>query len=144
MHDKTNCDIGNLLNYLNMCKLKVNVTKTKYMIIGSAIESRKQIVINSELIEKVNSIKYLGIMIDSSLNFKDHLSFVQKKVSKKVYFIGRMRNKLCVEEKKLLYKSLVVPHIDYSSAILFMCNQSEIIGLQKLQNKAMRMILKED
>ena len=43
----------------------------------------------------------------------------------------RMRNKL-VEEKKLLYKSLVVPNIDYSNAILFMCNQSEINGLQKL------------
>ena len=55
-----------------------------------------------------------------------------------------MRNKLCVEEKKLLYKSLVVPHIDYSSAILLMLNQSEINGLQKLQNRTMRIILKED
>lgn len=70
----------------------MNVTKTKHMIIKSALESRKQIVMNSELmrlIEKVNSLKYLERMIASYLNFKDHLSFVQKKgIIKKCILLG--------------------------------------------------------
>lgn len=42
----------------------------------------------------------------------------------------------------LLYKSLISPHIEYCSTILFNLNQNEICKIQKLQNKAMRIILK--
>ena len=34
--------------------------------------------------------------------------------------------------------------IDYSSAILFMCNQTELNNIQRLQSRAMRSILKEN
>ena len=111
------------------------------MVIGSAIQTNIPIVMKDELLDKVEEIKYLGIMMDNKLNFKYHLKYVEKKVIKKVYFLNRMRNKLCQDEKRLLYKSLVVPHIDYSSAILFMCNQTELKNIQKLQNRAMRSIL---
>lgn len=42
----------------------------------------------------------------------------------------------------LLYKSLISPHIEYCSTILFNLNQNEICKIQKLQNKAMRITLK--
>ena len=65
-------------------------------------------------------------------------------MAKKVYFISRMRNKLDKESKKILYKSLVVPSIDYCSTILFMCNEQELRTLQVLQNKVPRAVLKKN
>ena len=86
-----------LLNYYDMSKLKVNVKKTKFMVIGSAIQTNIPIVMKDELLDKVDEIKYLGIMIDNKLNFKSHLKYVEKKVSKKVYFLNRREKKTSVQ-----------------------------------------------
>ena len=65
-------------------------------------------------------------------------------MAKKVHFISGMRNKLDKESKKILYKSLVVPSIDYCGTILFMCNEQELRTLQVLQNKVLRPVLKKN
>ena len=67
--------------------------------------------IDGNTIEKVNKMKYLGVFIDDKLSFKDHLEFITKKISKKVYFMSKVRNKLDKETKIVLYKSIIVPHI---------------------------------
>ena len=108
--EKLNYDLRNFLNYLNMSKLKLNVEKTNFMLIGSQAEEC-QIVIDNINIERVNSIKYLGVIIDVKMNFKDHLEYVKKKMAKKAYFLSRMKNKLDKETKRMLYKTLIVPHI---------------------------------
>lgn len=144
-YSKINHDLEQLINHFCMLKMKVNKLKTKAMEIANTFpQNNHMIKIDNETIEKVNEIKYLGIIIDKKLNFKSNLDYVLKKISKKTYFISRMRNKLTTDCKKLLYKSLVVPHIDYCSTILFMANNSEMDKLQKQQKKAMRSILKRD
>ena len=62
-------------------------------------------------------------------------------MAKKVYFMGRMKRKLDKDTKLLLYKTLIVPHIDYSSSILFLCNSNHMDSIQRLQNMIMRHIL---
>ena len=39
-------------------------------------------------------------------------------------------------------KTLIVPHIDFCSSILFMLNEGDLHTLQLIQNRAMRVILK--
>ena len=120
---KVNYDLHSILNYLNMCKLKMNVEKTKYIIIGKEeIVTDNEVIIGGTTIEKVETMKYLGVIIDNKLNFKEHFEYVNKKMAKKVYFLSRMRKKLDQETKKIIYKSLVVSQIDYCSSILFMSN----------------------
>lgn len=58
-------------------KLSVNVSKTKFIIFHSNrsrtnIESI-QIKIHNKVIERVENIKFLGIYLDESLNFKQHI-----------------------------------------------------------------------
>ena len=55
-----------------------------------------------------------------------------------------MKRKLDRDTKCLLYKTLIVPHIDYSSSIPFLCNSCEIDQLQRIQNVALRHILLKD
>ena len=35
--------------------------------------------INNMVIEKINTIKYLGLLIDKCLNFKEHIEYICKK-----------------------------------------------------------------
>jgi hypothetical protein len=42
----------------------------------------------------------------------------------------------------MLYKSIVAPHFDYCSSILFLANEGHFQEMQRVQNKMMRIILR--
>ncbi|KAJ8969745.1 hypothetical protein NQ317_009579 [Molorchus minor] len=90
----------------------------------------------------VNNIKYLGVYLDENLNFKKHVIYVMGKVSKKVGFLSRIAKPLSMHIKILLYNTIIAPHFEFCSVILFNINQNEMQTLQKIQNRAMRCILK--
>lgn len=143
---KLNEDLSNMHRWLNQNKLKLNVTKTKWIIISEKknILNINKITIDGEIIERVKTIKYLGIDIDEHLKFNDYLISVKKKVSSTIYLLGRIRNKINVKTAKTIYNSTIQPHFDYCSSVLFQCNENQIKKLQKLQNRALRIILKRD
>jgi hypothetical protein len=76
------------------------------------------IVIEGEALEQVYVFKYLGVMIDSCLKFDEHVSYIIKKVGKKIMYLARLRNKLSMSTKKLVYNCIVAPHFDYCSTVL--------------------------
>ena len=138
-------DLNRINNFLKMCKLKINIEKTNFMIITrKAHADSTNITIDDIPIRQVNVVKYLGVMIDNRLSLKQNTEFVIKKIAKKTGFLMRNSRKMDKATKLLLYKSIVGPHLDYCSTILYLCNNSEISELQKLQNRALRAILKED
>jgi Reverse transcriptase (RNA-dependent DNA polymerase) len=143
--NKINYDLELISDWLKANKLKLNVNKTKSMI----ITLKKNIKINeypvkidNEVIEYVPEIKYLGVIIDNKLKFDLNMEYITKKVSKKYGMMCRLSKKLTTQCKITLYKSLVSPHIDYCSSILFSASDDQINELQKQQNKIMRLILK--
>lgn len=84
--EKLNCDLNIMADKLNQYKLKLNVNKTKAIIILGNKQINQHMLnikINDEIIEVVNEIKYLGIIIDNELNFNSNTEHVQKKNRKK-------------------------------------------------------------
>lgn len=141
---RINEDLRVLFDKICQYKLKLNVTKTKAMIVTGQRFDRNEvdILINGERIEIVDKIKYLGVIIDDRLDFKNNSEYVCGKVGKKTGVLSRLRNELTFGQKMLIYKTVVEPHFTYCSSILFQANNGEIDRLQKLQNKCMRSILK--
>lgn len=99
--------------------------------------------IGGQSIERVNQMKYLGVVIDDQLTFKPYCEHLEKKIAKKISFLRRIRNKLDTQTALLMYKSTIGPHYDYCSSILFLLNETKIGNLQRLQNRARRVILSE-
>jgi hypothetical protein len=144
--NKMNEDLASLTRWLNFNKLKLNIEKTKYMIITSRrIEAPNttSLLINGSPIERVQCMKYLGVKIDEKLNFKEHLTMITKKMSSKAGFLGRISKKLTKKTKLMIYNSVIQPHIDFCSTILFMATEEEMGELQKIQNRVMRIVLKK-
>lgn len=136
-------DLENLSKWLCMNKLKLNVNKTKSMLINGG-NNNVALYLNDEEIQCVVDIKYLGIHIDNKLKFDLHANYICKKISKKIGFFSRIRNKVSYDCAVILYNTLILPHYNYCSSVLFMCDNVKINRLQVLQNKAMRIILKCD
>lgn len=134
-------DINKINTWLKMNKLKLNEDKTKIMKIN--MNSNTTFEINNNKIERVKSIKYLGFIIDEKLNFNEHMEYTCKKIGKKIGFFKRIRSKLSVLTSINIYNTIIKPHFEYGSTILYTCcNKTQLERLQKLQNKAMRAILK--
>ena len=139
-----NADIAAMQNWMSLNKLKVNSNKCKCMLINSKRNSEAlniNIYIDNSKLEQVSEIKYLGVIIDNKLNFKAHVQYIIKKVAKKINFLSRISNIISTLAKITVYKSIIAPHFEYCGTILYFINESDIATLQKLQNRAMRIIL---
>lgn len=140
-----NEDLGRLYDKICQNRLKLNVNKTKAMIITNRriIDmSNVNIKVAGSRIQIEKCIKYLGVFIDDKLRFRDNILNVCAKTGRKVGVLSRLRNELNMQQKISIYRSIVEPHFTYCASILFLANDGEIGRMQKLQNKCMRNILK--
>ncbi len=65
------------------------------------------------IISPSDSVKYLGMYIDTKLNFKYHINIVISKISKMIGNFWRATG-LDIKAKKIIYHSLVESHLNYS------------------------------
>ena len=66
-----------------------------------------------KLLEQKKTIKFLGVYIDEHLTWKDHISYISKKISKSVGIMHRSRFNLSSKTKLSLYYTLIYPYIIY-------------------------------
>ena len=48
-----------------------------------------EIYVNKKILKQVNSLKYLGIIFDSKLTFRDHINYKEEKCSKLIFSLSR-------------------------------------------------------
>ena len=87
-----------------------------------------------------NSIKFLGIEIDSNLNFRNHVNNIGKKVSRVIGLLYRLNKFLPVEILRTLYFTLVMPHMMYGIEVWYGAPQYVLNRVSILQKKAIRAI----
>ena len=68
-------DLKLLTDWFRANKLSLNITKTKYMIFSNTQQELPDIEFKfgAETINRVNELKFLGVHIDSKLNWNKHL-----------------------------------------------------------------------
>jgi hypothetical protein len=88
------------------------------------------------------SYKYLGVRLDPSLQFAEHLATTYKKASGRLYLLNRLRNDLTVKASLSIYNSLLLPLFTYCSILT--CNSSNTYQekLIRFEDRANRVIFK--
>ena len=81
------------MNWCDKNYLYLNVCKIKEMCIDFRKNQRcpKLICIKGEAVERVETFKYLGVVFDSELNWKDNMNSVLKKVNTRMYCLKKLR-----------------------------------------------------
>ena len=122
--------------------LSINIKKTKVMTFGTKqkIDKVPQFTINfkGKNIEQVNTYKYLGIHLDTSLSFKEQINEVSKLVSHKAYCLAKIKRFVGTRIACQLYKTYVQPYFDYSDIFYVTANQHSISKLKSLQKRCLR------
>jgi hypothetical protein len=126
-------------------KLTLNTEKTEYILIGSR-QRLSQIItdptlsIGSESIKRISSTKTLGTVVDECITWKDHIDQVAKKAAKGIGILRRSKSFLDKATLKTIYGAFALPHFDYCALVCKNCSKNLQNKLQKLQNKAGRII----
>ena len=144
-HNMIACDIKQLENWCNRNRLTVNTTKTKVMLFGSrkfiTQNHKPPIHINNILLSYVEDYTYLGITLDQNLNFRKHTQNVYKVAAHKVYISSKIRTYLTTKAALTIYKSKILPFIDYGDILYDSTYHKELGKLRKLQFRAARICL---
>ena len=71
------------------------------------------IIFNGNPVKKSSYQKYLGLFLDSKLDFDEHIKGVFEETSKSIGHIRKLRNFLPRPSLLQIYKSFVRSHLDY-------------------------------
>ena len=91
----------------------------------------------------VNHCKYLGIIIQSDLNWNKHGEQKVSKANSMLALIQRNLKVSSIKTKELVYKALVRPHLEYASTVWFPWQQGLSAMLEKVQHCAPRFVLND-
>ena len=100
-----------------------------------------KLITDGKSIGEIQNTKFLGIIIDNKLNWKDHISSIAGRVSLGVGMIIKARNYLNRNGLMCLYYSFVWPYFIYCNHIWGSTYTSILRRLIVLQNKVLRIIL---
>ena len=76
-----------------------------------------KLMILSSSIKRHTYIKYLGILTDSNLTWKYHISYITSKISKTIGVIARLRHFVPTSTMLTLYRSLLSPYLLYMALL---------------------------
>ena len=115
------------------------------MIVGSRQKLSKitiepEIRIGETAIKRVRNSKTLGVLVDEHLTWDGQLENIQTKVSRGIGMLRRMRKVVSKTTLIKVYNAIILPHFDYCSLVWDNCSDYLIDKLQKLQNRAARVI----
>ena len=102
-------------NYLKENKLTMNTGKTEILCVSKENEKFNPIVYRGQEIKPQNHCRYLGIMIDSKLNFHVQLNKVLSNMATAIRSIYLIRYRLPLKARLMLFKSLVLSHLTFSA-----------------------------
>ena len=90
---------------------------------------------HESIIEEKESLRDLGIIISNDMTFSKHVEKVSSKVCQKAGWILRTFKCRKTFFLKLLFKSLLQPHINYCSQLYFPAKQNDMEKIENLQKK---------
>ena len=144
-----NDELKNVYDWLSSNKLSLNTKKSNFVIfhpyqkkltykpnINMFDNALKQ---NLSL-ECKDFIKYLGVLMDKNLTWKQHIEHVLSKISKTVGMIAKIRHFVPKHTLINIYNSLILPYLSYGLVIWGQACKTNWDCLLKLQKRALRFI----
>ena len=138
---------SDIKSWMTLNKLKLNEEKTEVMIVSSSRKSTSTnfpnfLSIGNASVSFSHSVKNLGVTLDCHLTMQAHVLNVVRAANFELRRISSIRHLLSTYATVTLISAFVLSRLDYCNSLLSGCPQSLISQLQRVQNNAVRLILK--
>ena len=141
---KINSELQNLHQWCWVNKLSINTSKTNIIIISpkqtNATIPHPHLTSSGSSINIFDSAKYLGVVIDNELNFKQRIKIMEGKVARPVGILSKLKHFFPQNIMLQLYYALVHSLLSYGINIWGATYPTYIKRLKSLQNRAIRAV----
>ena len=127
-------------------KQSLNADKTKYILFHKSTQvdnlplKLPKLSMDSIQIERVEFIKFLGVLVDQNLSWDKHIKFTEARISRIIGLMYKIRPFLDSKSLKSLYFSLVHSHISYANIAWASTYKTKLSKLHSLQRHFSRII----
>lgn len=132
-----------LFDYFAKWRVKANVDKsTAVLFTRRRRRPPDAMVLQGDLLPWRSEAKYLGVILDSKLTWKNHIESMANRAMGalvSLYALLNRRSKLDPLRKIRLYKAVIRPTMTYASSVWGYAAHSHVNKLQVIQNKVLRM-----
>ena len=132
-------------DWMSQNRLKMNPSKTEFIIFTSRQHIQKcnseQLNVCGVPVNRSTQIKYLGVILDYNLTFKNFITTKCKTAMYNIQRIRQIRPSLTQDACETLVLGLVVSHLDFSNVLLVGLPECDIRKIQRVQNIAAKLVL---
>ena len=141
LSDTLNRYLTILDSWLCANRLSLNIQKTSFMVIYNMELQRFPLKIRNCELSRVQKAKFLGVILDGKLNFKDHTNCIQtKKISRSTGAIYRIKDYLPIDILIKLYYAMIYPHMTYAVTVWGASNLTNRKLTMQSQRKFLKLI----
>ena len=127
--------------------LKLNDSKTEFMIFGTENDIAKvsewTVSVGSAEVLPSRTVRNIGVMIDSALTMKSHISSITKSCYTQLRYISKIRKYLSENSTKSLIHAYVTSRLDNMNSLLHKIPDYLLNKLQLIQNNSARLIVQK-
>ena len=128
-----------MLKWFECNYLKANSEKFQCILYGKGnIET--PIIINNHSVMSQNSVKLLGVNIDSGLSFSAHIAEICKKAGKQLNALGRLSKVLDRDAKLKLFETFILSRFNFCPIIWHFCSNEDMRKIERIQKRSLRFI----
>ena len=145
LRTKLQSDLASLSEWLWANQLKLNVSKTKYVLFHEdGLTPHVDLVVNDQSIGRSANFKFLGVTLDPALSFDSHFAELYAKLSKSSFIIRGLGKFVPRECLRYLYFGYYHSHLTYCLPVWWpLLRQSSQLKLEILQKRIVRCICNE-
>ena len=125
-------------------RLSLHMGKTESILFGTSRKVKGavfEVVCGDTIVKRVTSVRYLGVILDQCLNFREHATEILKKANGKMRFLYRCASSLRGRYRRLLCSALVGPSVEYCCSAWYPSLLEEFKrALGVLQRKMVRFV----
>ena len=143
--NSVNNELVKVVEWVRWNGLTLNTSKCHYLLFPRSRrklpDNIPDVFLNNSILDRLSSTRYVGVYLDDNLNWNAHVGYVSRKLSRYIPVMFKVRQCLTRESLKLLYNSLIYPHLIYCNTVWGSARNSHIASLINIQKKIIRILL---
>ena len=138
-------ELENIENYFNFLNLGLNINKTNFVYFRTPQNKNIQypeLFCDGQVIERKKSTNFLGLVIDETLSWDQHIQGVLSKINSGIYALSKMSVLCDLATLRVIYFSFIHSHIAFGISLYGSATKTSLDIILKSQKKAIRIMLK--
>jgi len=142
--DKLQTSLDAIAQWTKKWKIRLNPEKSVHVVFTLRTTDASPVILENKIIPRQDSAKYLGMHLDSRLNWKVHVKLKKQQMRERMrslYWLIGKNSPLSLSSKRLLYLAIVKPIWLYGCQLWGCASQSNIDLIERGQSIALRTLV---